>query len=69
LLLLGGAPLYGWRAPGPGAAALAEVRARLDDDLDIPGAMAAADDAAASGRGVGRAAALLGVDLAPGTAG
>jgi L-cysteine:1D-myo-inositol 2-amino-2-deoxy-alpha-D-glucopyranoside ligase len=58
-----------WRAAGPGDAALDEVRARLDDDLDLPGAMAAADDAAAAGGGVGRAAALFGVDLAPGTGG
>jgi L-cysteine:1D-myo-inositol 2-amino-2-deoxy-alpha-D-glucopyranoside ligase len=42
---------------------LAEVRARLDDDLDTPGAIAAVDAAAAAGAGVGEAAALLGVDL------
>jgi L-cysteine:1D-myo-inositol 2-amino-2-deoxy-alpha-D-glucopyranoside ligase len=62
------ARLERWRAAGPGDAGLEAVRARLDDDLDLPGALAAADDAAASG-GVGRAAALLGVDLAPGTGG
>lgn len=44
-------------------AVLDSVRARLDDDLDTPGAIAAMDDAAAAGRGVGSAAALLGVDL------
>lgn len=53
-----------WRGAGPGDAALDAVRNRLDDDLDIPGAMASIDSAAASRRGVGRAAALLGVDLA-----
>jgi L-cysteine:1D-myo-inositol 2-amino-2-deoxy-alpha-D-glucopyranoside ligase len=42
---------------------LDEVRARLDDDLDTPGAIAAIDAAAAMGAGVGEAAALLGVDL------
>ena len=44
---------------------LDEVRARLDDDLDTPGAVAAIDVAAAAGAGVGvgEAAALLGVDL------
>jgi L-cysteine:1D-myo-inositol 2-amino-2-deoxy-alpha-D-glucopyranoside ligase len=39
------------------------VRARLDDDLDTPGALAAIDEVAASGVGVSRAAALLGVAL------
>jgi L-cysteine:1D-myo-inositol 2-amino-2-deoxy-alpha-D-glucopyranoside ligase len=42
---------------------LEEVRARLDDDLDTPGAIAAIDAAASAGAGVGEAAALLGVDL------
>jgi L-cysteine:1D-myo-inositol 2-amino-2-deoxy-alpha-D-glucopyranoside ligase len=42
---------------------LDEVRARLDDDLDTPGAIAAIDAAAAAGAGVGEAATLLGVDL------
>jgi L-cysteine:1D-myo-inositol 2-amino-2-deoxy-alpha-D-glucopyranoside ligase len=50
-----------WRAAGPGDAALEEVRAALDDDLDTPRAMAAIDEAAASGRGVSEAANLLGV--------
>jgi L-cysteine:1D-myo-inositol 2-amino-2-deoxy-alpha-D-glucopyranoside ligase len=44
-------------------AALAEVRARLDDDLDTPGAVAAIDAAVARGEGVASAAALLGVFL------
>jgi L-cysteine:1D-myo-inositol 2-amino-2-deoxy-alpha-D-glucopyranoside ligase len=39
------------------------VRARLDDDLDTPGAFTAIDDAAATGHGVLEAAALLGIDL------
>ena len=43
------------------AAALAEVRSRLDDDLDTPGAVAAIDAAAGRREGVGSAAALLGV--------
>ncbi|MBV1892694.1 MAG: cysteine--tRNA ligase, partial [Ilumatobacteraceae bacterium] len=42
---------------------LEEVRLRLDDDLDTPGAIAAIDAAAAAGQGVSEAAALLGVDL------
>ncbi len=52
-----------WCAAGPGADALGDVRAALDDDLDTPGALAAIDAAAAAGHGVGDAAALLGVDL------
>jgi L-cysteine:1D-myo-inositol 2-amino-2-deoxy-alpha-D-glucopyranoside ligase len=58
------ARLARWAAGGPGGdAALEEVRAALDDDLDCPGAIAAIDEAAAAGHAVGRAAALLGVDL------
>ncbi len=57
--------LEAWRSAGPGDGALDEVRARLDDDLDTPGAIAAIDSAIASGQGVGNAARLLGVDLAP----
>ena len=45
------------------ASALAAVRARLDDDLDTPGAVAAVDAAVAAGEGVASAAALLGVHL------
>jgi L-cysteine:1D-myo-inositol 2-amino-2-deoxy-alpha-D-glucopyranoside ligase len=55
------ARLDSWIAAGPGAGALDEVRARLDDDLDTPGAVAAID-AAAAGEGVSEAAMLLGVD-------
>jgi L-cysteine:1D-myo-inositol 2-amino-2-deoxy-alpha-D-glucopyranoside ligase len=50
-----------WRSVGPGDAALDEVRAALDNDLDTGEAMAAIDDAAGAGRGVSQAAALLGV--------
>ena len=42
---------------------LLEVRERLDDDLDAPGAVAAIDRAAARGVNVRRAASLLGVEL------
>ena len=55
------ARLQRWRAAGPGEAAIEQVRARLDDDLDTPGALAALDAAAAGGAGVMDAAALLGV--------
>ena len=51
-----------WCDAGPGDAALDEVRARLDDDLDTPGALAAIDAAARARRpGVPEAAALLGL--------
>jgi L-cysteine:1D-myo-inositol 2-amino-2-deoxy-alpha-D-glucopyranoside ligase len=56
-----GERLATWSAAGPGAAALDEVRAALDDDLDTPGAIAAIDAAAEAGHGIGRSAALLGV--------
>jgi L-cysteine:1D-myo-inositol 2-amino-2-deoxy-alpha-D-glucopyranoside ligase len=48
---------------GNGDAAIDAVRAALDDDLDVPTAVAAIDEAAELGKGVTRAAALLGVDL------
>ncbi len=57
------ARLEAWKAAGAGDAALEEVRAALDDDLDTPAAVAAIDAAVASGGGVTAAAALLGVDL------
>ena len=44
-----------------GAASLEEVRVALDDDLDLPRAIRAIDDAAATGHGVRRAAELIGV--------
>ena len=50
-----------WRAAGEGHAALDEVRAALDDDLDCPAAIDAIDAAARRGHGVSVAAALLGV--------
>ena len=50
-----------WRAAGPGEGGLSSARAALDDDLDTPAAVAAIDAAAEAGRGVGAAAALLGV--------
>ncbi|MEL7210432.1 MAG: cysteine--tRNA ligase, partial [Actinomycetota bacterium] len=57
------ARLEAWTAAGPGDGALDEVRAALDDDLDTPTAIAAIDQAAATGTGVSQAAALLGVPL------
>ncbi len=54
-----------WRTAGRGEGALEEVRARLDDDLDTPGALVAIDEAAAAHRGISAAAALLGVELEP----
>jgi L-cysteine:1D-myo-inositol 2-amino-2-deoxy-alpha-D-glucopyranoside ligase len=55
--------LAGWRSAGPGEGALDEVRAALDEDLDLPAAVAAIDRAAAAGQGVDRAADLLGIAL------
>ena len=57
--------LVTWLASVGGTAGnvLAEVRERLDDDLDTPGAVAAIDRAAAAGVDVSQAAALLGVRL------
>ena len=60
-----------WRSAGASAGAGAgagvgpaeEVRERLDDDLDVPGAISLIDDAAARGQGVSTSAALLGVLL------
>jgi L-cysteine:1D-myo-inositol 2-amino-2-deoxy-alpha-D-glucopyranoside ligase len=53
-----------WRAAGErttSEATLDEVRAALDDDLDLPRAMRAVDEEAARGGGVAEAAGLLGV--------
>jgi L-cysteine:1D-myo-inositol 2-amino-2-deoxy-alpha-D-glucopyranoside ligase len=50
-----------WVSAGEGAAALDDVRAALDEDLDTPAAVEAIDRAAAKGIGVSDAAALLGV--------
>lgn len=52
-----------WRRAGTGDAALDEVRAALDDDLDTPAALAAIDRAAAARGGVSEAAGLLGVPV------
>ena len=52
-----------WRRAGRGDAGLAEARARLDDDLDTPGVLQVLDREAALGRGVDKAAELLGVAL------
>jgi L-cysteine:1D-myo-inositol 2-amino-2-deoxy-alpha-D-glucopyranoside ligase len=53
--------LDAWRAAGEGSAALDDVRAALDDDLDLPTAVAAVDAAVERGDGVSEAAALLGI--------
>jgi L-cysteine:1D-myo-inositol 2-amino-2-deoxy-alpha-D-glucopyranoside ligase len=63
LLVDAEARLERWRVAGPGGAAVDAVRARLDDDLDTPGAVAAIDEEAGAGRGIGEAASLLGVRL------
>ncbi|MGH9304224.1 MAG: class I tRNA ligase family protein, partial [Acidimicrobiales bacterium] len=57
------ARLRRWSDAGEGEGALKATRARLDDDLDTPGALAAIDEAAATGVGTSRAAALLGVPV------
>ena len=54
-----------WRAAGEGTGGLDAARAALDDDLDVPAAVAAIDAAVAVGHGVSEAAALLGVDAPP----
>jgi L-cysteine:1D-myo-inositol 2-amino-2-deoxy-alpha-D-glucopyranoside ligase len=53
-----------WCKVGEGDGGLEDVRAALDDDLDTPAAIAAVDSAAQRGRGVSRAAQLLGIDTA-----
>jgi L-cysteine:1D-myo-inositol 2-amino-2-deoxy-alpha-D-glucopyranoside ligase len=55
-----------WQGAGgaDGDAALDDVRAALDDDLDTPSALRAVDEAVEAGKDVSQAAALLGVDLA-----
>ena len=56
--------LRAWSAAsGPAGTVLDEVRDRLDDDLDTPGAIAAIDRAVGRGEDVGAAAMLLGVRL------
>jgi L-cysteine:1D-myo-inositol 2-amino-2-deoxy-alpha-D-glucopyranoside ligase len=69
-LELAAARLERWRAAGAGLPAeaagapraLDAVRERLDDDLDVPGALAALDELADAGVAVGQGAALLGVE-------
>jgi L-cysteine:1D-myo-inositol 2-amino-2-deoxy-alpha-D-glucopyranoside ligase len=57
------ARLTAWRAAADGVAGdvLDEVRDRLDDDLDTPGAVAAVDAAAARGERTREVTDLLGV--------
>jgi L-cysteine:1D-myo-inositol 2-amino-2-deoxy-alpha-D-glucopyranoside ligase len=57
--------LTAWQAAADGSNSdlLEEVRERLDDDLDSPGAVAAIDAAARRGVSTRAAAAVLGVDL------
>ena len=57
------ARLTRWREAGPGTGPIDAVRAALDNDLDVPGAIAHIDDAAARGLGVVDAAELLGVQV------
>jgi L-cysteine:1D-myo-inositol 2-amino-2-deoxy-alpha-D-glucopyranoside ligase len=52
-----------WRAAGDGDGGLHEVRRRLDDDLDVAGALEALDEVAATGAGMSQGAELLGVTL------
>jgi L-cysteine:1D-myo-inositol 2-amino-2-deoxy-alpha-D-glucopyranoside ligase len=59
------ARLVAWTASvgGTSSTALDQVRDRLDDDLDTPGALRVIDEAAAAGVDVSAAASLLGVEL------
>ena len=52
-----------WRRAGSGSGAVEEVRRRLDDDLDAPGALEVLDEVAATGAGMSQGADLLGVTL------
>jgi len=52
-----------WRSAGEGDGPIDDVRNALDDDLDVPAAIAAIDQAAAKGQGISQAAELLGVAL------
>lgn len=56
------ARLDSWRSAGTGDGPIDAVRSALDDDLDVPEALAIIDDATSNG-GVDGAAALLGVRL------
>jgi L-cysteine:1D-myo-inositol 2-amino-2-deoxy-alpha-D-glucopyranoside ligase len=59
------ARLVAWTASlgGTTSTVLDQVRDRLDDDLDTPGALRVIDEAAAAGADVSAAASLLGVEL------
>ena len=59
---------YYVRAKQPQTRLAAHELRVLDDDLDVPGALRLIDEAAAADRDVGEAAALLGIDLLPGSA-
>lgn len=63
LLDEGAQRLARWRSAGTGDGGLAEVRSALDNDLDMPTAVAAIDAAAVRGEGVSTSAALLGIML------
>ncbi len=52
-----------WRAAGDGAGPIEAVREALDNDLDVPTAVATIDAAVAKGQGSSEAATLLGVQL------
>ena len=55
--------LWSQASAGDGSAALEETRKALDDDLNVPMAIVAIDDAATRGKSVARAAQLLGVGI------
>ncbi len=59
------ARLVAWTASvgGSSSTVLDQVRDRLDDDLDTPGALQVIDEASAAGADVSAAASLLGVEL------
>ncbi|MFM7492515.1 MAG: DALR domain-containing protein, partial [Acidimicrobiaceae bacterium] len=48
---------------GDGRAGIDDVRSALDDDLNVPAAIAVLDDAASSGHSVVAASRLLGVEI------
>jgi L-cysteine:1D-myo-inositol 2-amino-2-deoxy-alpha-D-glucopyranoside ligase len=62
-LVRGTERLERWRRAGVGAGGIEEVRRRLDDDLDAPGALEVLDEVAGTGTGMSQGAALLGVTL------
>jgi len=55
--------LWSQASAGDGSAALEETRQALDDDMNVPMAIVAIDDAAKRGQSVARAAQLLGVEI------